>query len=445
VRHQQPAPTGLERFLNLFTEVRAGEGVPAVLLAANVFILLAAYYVLKPVREALILAGGGAEVKSYAAAGQALLLLVAVPLYGGIASRVDRRTLINGVTLFFAACLVLFYLLAQAGIPLGVPFFLWIGIFNLMITAQFWGFANDLYTPETGKRLFVLVAFGASAGAVVGSWVTGLVIEPVGVRQLMLVAAAMLVASLVFTNAVHARHDARARRPHDDAPLGDGNGFALVLADRYLLLLALLALLLNWVNTTGEYLLGRIALDAAERRVASGAAGGLDAEALVGQFYASFFTVVNLTGMLLQLFVVSRVLRWFGVGTSLLVLPLLSLGGYALAAALPILTVVRWAKTAENATDYSLQSTVRQVLFLPTSREEKYKAKQAIDTFFVRAGDVFSAALVFAGTTWLAFGVREFALVNVVLAGAWLALAVLIGREHARRVRGNEEAARPAA
>jgi AAA family ATP:ADP antiporter len=130
---------------------------------------------------------------------------------------------------------------------------------------------------------------------------------------------------------------------------------------------------------------------------------------------------------------------------SLLVLPALSLGGYVLAAVMPVLVVVRWAKTAENATDYSLQSTVRQVLFLPTSREEKYKAKQAIDTFFVRIGDMLSGALVFAGTTWLAFGVREFALVNVALAGVWLGLAVWLGREYAQRVETADEPAKRAA
>lgn len=115
-------PNSLERFLRLFTEVRAGEGATALLLTLNVFILLSAYYIVKPVREALILAGGGAEIKSYAAAGQALLLLVAVPIYARLVSRLPRRRLINVVTLFFIGCLVAFYLLAQLELPLGVIF-----------------------------------------------------------------------------------------------------------------------------------------------------------------------------------------------------------------------------------------------------------------------------------------------------------------------------------
>ena len=435
--------TPLERFLSLFTEVRSGEAVSALLLALNIFLILTAYYVLKPVREALILAGGGAEIKSYAAAGQALLLLAAVPFYGWLASRVSRRVLINGVTLFFAGCLLLFYGLAQLHVPLGVVFFLWVGIFNLMVPAQFWAFANDLYTPDAGKRLFVIVAFGASLGAVAGSYVDSLLIAPLGVYELMLVAAGILALSLLLTNGVDRRERARRREAapstavaaEADEPLKGRGAFALVFRTRYLVLIALLMLVLNWVNTTGEYILGRTVVAAAEQALASGGAGGLSKEQLIGAFYADFFTVVNIVGLLLQLFVVSRVLKYFGVGVAILVLPLIALGGYLIAAFYPVLAMVRWAKTAENATDYSVQNTVRQVLFLPTTREQKYKAKQAIDTFFVRAGDVLSAVVVFAGTTWLALSTQGFALFNVALVLAWLGIAFLIGR-HYRRLAG---------
>ncbi|MCB1161817.1 hypothetical protein KDL67_03940, partial [bacterium] len=156
--------SALDRFLGLFAEVRAGEGLSALLLAVNVFLLLTSYYIMKPVREALILtAPGGAELKSYMSAGQTLLLLLFVPAYARLASRLPRRRLLNGVTLFFAACLVAFWLLGTStALPLGVPFFLWIGIFSVSLVAQFWSFANDLYTPEQGKRLFAILGFGAS-------------------------------------------------------------------------------------------------------------------------------------------------------------------------------------------------------------------------------------------------------------------------------------------
>jgi AAA family ATP:ADP antiporter len=216
---------------------------------------------------------------------------------------------------------------------------------------------------------------------------------------------------------------------------GKGEGpFKLVFKCRYLLLIALLIMLLNWVNTTGEYILGSVVEDSAAAAVAAAGAGGLTEGEFIGAFYSKFFAVVNGLGLFIQLFLVSRVIKYLGARTALLVLPLIALGGYALLAFYPILSIVRWAKTAENATDYSLQNTMRNVIFLPCTREQKYKAKQAIDSFFWRAGDVLSAAVVFIGTTYLAMQASQFAIVNIVLVLVWLVLAVLIGREYMKLV-----------
>jgi ATP:ADP antiporter, AAA family len=455
----------LDRALRLVTEVRPGEGLSALLLALDVFLLLAAYYVIKPVREALILAGGGAEVKSYAAAAQAVLLLGLVPAYGALADRLPRRRLLNAVTGFFVACLAGFYLLARAALPVGVVFFLWVGIFNLMIVAQFWSFANDLYTKEQGERLFPVVAFGGSLGAVMGSALAGRLIPLLGVPQLLLVAAGLLALATMIGNVVDARERGRCeaglppRFTTEKIPAATGEyliqggadsqkltvsltgatgrrgTFRLVFAERYLFLIALMILVLNWVNTTGEYILGRTVAGAAAAAVAAGTAGGLSEGEYIGRFYSEFFFAVNLAGLVVQLFAVSRLLKYAGVRVAVMILPVIALGGYALLAFAPILAVVRWVKTAENATDYSLQNTVRNVLFLPTSREQKYKAKQAIDSFFVRAGDVLSAGLVYAGTA-LGLGATGFARVNLILALAWVLLALAVGRGYARKVAG---------
>ena len=153
----------------------------------------------------------------------------------------------------------------------------------------------------------------------------------------------------------------------------------------------------------------------------------------IAKFYADFFSVVNVLGLLVQLFLVSRILKYLGIRFAILFLPMIALGGYAFLAFYPVLAVVRWAKTAENATDYSLQNTVRHALFLPTTREQKYKAKQAIDSFFVRAGDVLSAGLVFVGVNWLLFKTEQFAMVNLGLVIVWITLAILIGRENRKQ------------
>jgi AAA family ATP:ADP antiporter len=353
--------------------------------------------------------------------------------------------------------LLLFYLaltiFGQDRTLLAILFFLWVGIFNLMVPAQFWSLANDVYTPAEGKRLFVIVAFGASAGAVVGGIVTDWLIEPVGINQLFLVSAAVLVLATLLTNVVEAREQ---RRPAKRSPqnveeaeerFSKEGAFRMVLRSRYLLLIALLILIVNWVNTNGEFILGDRVKETFQRSVAEelGSAASPDVvdqqvRVQIGDFYAKFLTVVNVVGLVVQLLLVSRILKYLGIRVALLILPCIALGGYTLLALAPILSVIRWAKTAENATDYSLQNTVRQALFLPTTREQKYKAKQAIDTFFWRAGDVLSAVLVYVGLNWLRLSTAGFASVNIGLVLVWIILALRIGQEHQRRTAGDGNA-----
>ena len=440
-------PSLLDRLLRLFTEVRAGEGLTALLLLINVFLILGAYYFIKPVREALILSESGAEVKSYAAAGQAVLLLGLVPLYGRLASRFPRKPLINVVTFFFAGCLVAFWALAQADVSIGIAFYLWVGIFNVMIVAQFWSFANDVYTKEEGERLFAIVAFGAAAGAVVGTWFSGEVIGLFGVSGAMIGGAVLLSSSLALTNWVDARKgvgtdsgggdrdpDESGGKDRDEdpssRPLADIGAFKLLLDKKYLLLIAFLILLLNWVNTTGEYILGRVV---EERALEMFQDENQAMQSWIGQFYSRFYFWVNVIELGIQAFLVSRIIKHLSVRWALLILPVLAFGAYTLMIFYPVLGVIRWAKTLENATDYSLQNTLRHALFLPTTREEKYKAKQATDTIFWRAGDVLSAVLVFVGAEILAFSTANFALANAALVLGFFFVSWKVGAGYRRR------------
>jgi ATP:ADP antiporter, AAA family len=431
--------SGLERFLGLFTDVHAGEGATALLLSLNIFLILMAYYVLKPVREALILGEGSAELKTYMSAVQVVVLAFVVPYYGRLVARFARMRLINIVTVFFLSCLFLFYVLAQFKVPLAIVFFVWIGIFNLMVVAQFWSFANDVYSKEEGERLFAIVGFGASLGAVVGSRVADRLIDKIGVYELMLVGAAVLIAELMITNRIDRRETGRrpaAAKPAAAAaksPQASGtNGFAMVFQTKYLLMIAIMLMLLNWVNTTGEYILGSIVKEHAVKMIADGQAGGLSEAQLIGDFYSKYFTAVNVLGLLLQLFVVSRVVKYLGIPWAVMILPMLSFSAYNIIALYPALMAVLAAKVAENSTDYSLNNTVRNMLFLPCTYEQKFSAKQAIDSFFVRMGDVLSAALVFVGTGILSLDPRGFAAVNVTIVAVWLFLAWRVGRQYAK-------------
>ena len=424
-----PRRTLLDRCLLLFSEVHEGEGVSVLLLAANVFLLLGTYYILKTIREPLILSQpGGAEMKSYAAAAQTALFLLLLPLYGILGSHCNRMRLIAATSAFFVADLAAFFLAGMAGLHIGVSFYIWVGVFNMFVVAQFWSFANDLYTEEQGRRLFPIAGTGASLGAWLGAlfakWLFG-IFSP---YQMMAIAAVLLVACLGITYAAHRREISRgnpagARRAAQ--PLDRKGGFQLIARDRYLLLIAAAILLLNLVNTNGEYIVSRFVSESAQNLPQAAQA------AFIGRFYGDYFSWVNLIGLLMQTFLVSRLFRWIGVGGALLVLPVISLTGYSMLAFAPVLAVVRRVKILENSTDYSLNNTVRHALFLPTSREAKYKAKAAIDTFFVRGGDVVSAACVFAGTRWLGLTVSRMALLNITLVLAWLTLVVFIRRRHA--------------
>ena len=416
----------LDRTLSLFTDVHAGEGATAALMLVNIFLLLLCYSITKIVREPLILLGGGAEVRSYAAAGQALVLMAFVPFYGWFASRVDRVKLLVGVTLFFVVCIEVFAVAVSAGVPyIGVAFFIWVGIFNISLIAQFWSFANDIYVKEAGDRLFPTIMIGMTAGAPIGSFVAGHLFGMGFAPQVILqISAVLLLATLGLYLLVNAREARRTAAPQE--PLAAAGGFELVFRSPYLRLIAILIVLLNVVNTTGEYLIARLLTRHAQALAAVNP--GFNTQAYIGEFFGSYQLWVNVAALLLQLFVASRLVKFLGLRGALLALPLIALGGYATIAAGAGFAIVRWIKTAENATDYSIMNTARQLLWLPTSREEKYKSKQAIDTFFTRGGDVLSAAVVYFGS--MRMDIAGFAAANVVLTLIWITVAVLILRQH---------------
>jgi ATP:ADP antiporter, AAA family len=430
------APGLLDRLLRLFSDVRPGEAGTAVLLLVNLFLLLVGYYILKTVREPLILATGGAEMKAYASAGQALTLMGFVPLYSWLASRVDRLKLIVCLLAFFIVVIELFYLSARGAVPyVGFAFFIFVGIFSLATIAQFWAYANDLYPKQAGDRLFPIIAIGATGGSWLGSWIAEELFKAdVHLYNMLHITVALLAVHLLIYWIVNRREGARAGQPRAAAQttLGGPGGFSLVFNSPYLRLIALLLVILNLVNTTGEYILGRLVVGAASAAAAANPA--LSRESFIGSFYGSYFFWVNVAALVIQAFLVSRIVKYLGIAGVILALPLVALGAYSTIALGASLSVVLWAKTAENATDYSVMNTGKQMLWLPTRREEKYKAKQAVDTFFVRTGDLLSAGLVYVGTTWLALGAKGFALSNLILIVAWLAVAGLLLREHRRLV-----------
>jgi ATP:ADP antiporter, AAA family len=435
-------PSLLDRALGIVTEVRAGEGLTAVLLATALFLLLMAYYIIKPVREALILQHpAGAEYKSWLGAAIAVLLLGVVPAYSKLADRLPRNRLVSGVTLFFAANLVLFYAVAatpsvRESVLLSLIFFVWVGIFNMMTVAQLWAFANDVYTQERGKRLFVIVGLGASLGAIAGGEVTTALSSVLDIFGMLLVSALALVGVALIILVVHRRESARARAkdapPAPSEPRDRSGAFAMVVRHRYLALIAAFSLVFSFVNSNGEYMFGKLIKAAAAAQVEQGSLAPADLRSFIAGQFNDYLKYTSWLSFLLQSLVVSRLIKRAGFGVAFFVFPMIALlDGLAVAIA-PVLAVLFVGKVAENAADYSLNNTLRNMLWLPTTREMKYKAKQAVDTFFVRMGDVASGVWVALAAGMLQLGVRAFAISNAVLVLAWLWLARAIIKEQRR-------------
>ena len=408
------------------TTIQPHERKLVALLTLDLFLLLTVYYILKIVREPLVLLDGGVVSRNAARGAQAVILVVLVPTYGFLANHTHPRRLVTGVFTFFLVTLLSFPLLVRLHVPLGFAFFVWLGIFSITAIAQFWSLANDVFSEEAGKRLFPVIAAGATVGAIVGAQIVVVSSRWLTPSGLMLVSAGVLAMCVALTQlARHAAESLPSTPPNGPTPDHRG-GFRLVLTNPYLLLIGLTILLLNLINTTGDQVMAMLV-----QQHAAQLPGKAARAQFMMTFYGNFQTWVSMLTAALQIFLVSRVLRKAGVGGALLVLPLIAFMGYGLLAVAPALVITRSLKILENSTDYSLQNTVQQVLFLPTTRDAKYKGKAATDTFFVRFGDLGSWALVALAlrSGWTA---TKLSLINVAAAGGWTVLVLLLGRRYRR-------------
>ena len=432
---EKSAGAWLKRSLFLGVELRPGETAGVLAMFASLFLILFTAYLLKPAREMLILTEGTAEIRSYAVALQALLLLFFIPLYGKFSRGFDSFRYMQIVTAVCVATLVAFAAAGKSGIAVSVPYFVWLGAYSVLIIAQFWAYASELYSREAGERLFVIVALGASLGAWIGSAASREMVNYLDAYGLM-IAGAIILALSSLPAGIAARSIPAGSRGDEQAAESPAQpsifaGFQLVLSRRYLMLMAGFVIMLNLVNTTGEYLLSAIL----ETMYAEGAAAGtieVDKGTYVGRFYGGFYFVVNLLGVLIQFFLVSRLIRYAGFSIAFLLTPMVIFLGYASLALLPVIGWFRYFKMAENILDYSLQNTARQMLYLPLSRQEKYEARAVIDPFGQRLGDLLQAGLIFAGLHLLGWASNDFIPLAALMAAGTLVLAILIVRERSR-------------
>ena len=443
----------LERFLCVFTEVRPGEGTNALLMFVNVFLILCAYYFVKPLREGWIAVSdlGGLskmEVKAYSSFGQSLLLIPVVWYFGRLSGRYRRSDLFNRSTLFCMANLIFFWAV-QPGLFIenlpysGIIFYLWVGMFGVFVVAQFWAFAADIYSEERGNRMFPLIAVGATSGAACGSWLTEILVNSrlFSTEWLLIVAMVPLAASVVLYRLVDHRMSEQTIEPVRRRKLADNrqdagqSAITIIFSSRFLLATAAITLILSWVNTNGENLLFRVVQEylreqALIQRIS-------DSERLLAftrdgttAFYGDFYFWVNIIALMLQSFVASRILKFGGFRALLLAMPVVALVSYTTMAVVPILSIVKAMKVAENSTDYSINNTARNVLWLPASAEIKYKGKPTIDSLCVRIGDGVAALTVLIGVQVLALSTQSFFILNILLVLIWIFFALVLIREH---------------
>lgn len=426
--HSESDFSALERVLRLGGDVHPGEGLKVLSLSFVLFMFMFTAYILKPVREELILVQSGSELKSYTTAFQALLLLFLVPLYGYFSRHFDGRRFMIGIVSFFCISFAGFVAASLAGYPIGIVFYVWIGAFGVLGISQFWAYASDRLSEQDGQRLFGLIAFGASLGALIGALTAKAIPPELDSRILLAVGVLTLFIAQLPVIFSHRKGSGALKAPKEE-PRSWLNAFKLIAANRYLQLIAIFILLFSWSNSLGEYLVSLLVEMQYDQSLEQGEMG-LSKSAYIKQFYGSYFLAVNVASTLLQFFVVSRFINYFGVKVSLIVVPLFIFIGYSLVLFVGALLLFKIVKIVENSLDYSLMNTVKQVLYIPTSREERYEARALIETLCVRCGDMLQGLTVFIGLNVFATGPKSFIYMVAGVAGLVVLLALRIGHSH---------------
>lgn len=389
------------------------------------FVLLCAYYIIRPMRDEMGILGGVDNLQ-WLFTGTLLAMTAAVPLFGWVSSRFPRRQFLPYVYFFFILTLLLFYSLMSEGASPYVAraFFIWASVFNLFVVSVFWSFMSDLYSNAQARRLFGFIAAGGTVGALTGPAVTTLLVQPLGARNLLLVSAALLALAIVCIMQLSSWSASRqpdeipAGRTAEDTAIGGGiwQGIGLVLRSPYLLGICLLMLLFTTLATFLYFMQAQIIRDAftdSAQRTA---------------VFAGIDLAVNALTLLLQLFITSRLIKWFGLAAVLTIVPLLLATGFATLGLAPVLSVLLVVQVIRRAGNYALMRPAREMLYVVLSREEKYKAKNFIDTVVYRSGDAISA-WVYAGMRSAGVTLSGIALVAVPLALVWAWIAFGLGKQ----------------
>jgi ATP:ADP antiporter, AAA family len=414
-------------------DIRQGEVRAALASFTFFFFVLSSYFILRPLRDVVAVAAGVRGLP-WLFAGTLVAMLVANPLFSSLVVRFPVRRFIPLTYHFFALNLLAFYAViritgvdsARAGSWIGPAFYIWTSVFNLFVPSVFWSLMADVFRSEQAKRLFGFIGVGGTLGSIAGSTVTATLALRIGTVNLLLVSIALLEIAVFIVLRFPAS-------PRPDVPPGDvpgraesrpigGStwaGFTGVVRSPYLLGIAFFLLLYTFGSTFLYFqqadIIGQSYTTAESRAT----------------ILARIEIAVQTLTVITQIFLTGRLMRWLGLGTTLALLPALSVIGFTALAALPVLTTVVAFTVIRRGTNFGITNPAMEVLFTVVSREEKYKAKSFIETFVYRAGDQI-AAWIYGGLDRVGFTGTGTALFAVPFAAAWMGLAIWLGRRQAR-------------
>ncbi len=423
--HHPVRETAIDRLLNRLARVQPGEWAAVLWSFAYFFCLLCGYYVLRPVRDEMgIQAGVGNLPWLFTATFFAML--AAAPLFGWVSSRFPRRQFLPFVYLFFVANLLLFYLVFRQKAALEVTtkaFFVWVSVFNLFVVSVFWSFMADLYDTGQARRLYGFIAAGGSLGAITGPALTTTLASSLGPVNLLLVSAGFLLVAIYCIQRLGNWSAARAgpgQAPPRDMLVGGGvlDGIKLVGRSRYLLGICLYVALYSTLSTFlyfQQQQIVKATIASSEQRTA---------------LFASLDLAVNASTFVLQLLLFSRFLRRFGLAAGLVLVPLFSVAGYMALGFVPTLTVLIVFGVLRRVGEFTISKPARETLFNALSADQKYKAKNFMDTAVYRAGDMASG-WIFTGLQQVGMALAGIAFLSVPIAAAWAGIGLWLARRHA--------------
>jgi AAA family ATP:ADP antiporter len=426
------SPSPIDRFmqnlLQRFLRVKADEVRVLAWSFSYFFSLLCSYYIIRPMRDEMGIAGG-VEHLQWLFSGTFVVMLAAVPLFGWVSSRFARRRFLPYVYYFFIVNLLVFYFLFRSDVThvwVARAFFIWVSVFNLFVVSVFWSFMADLYSNEQAKRLFGFIAAGGSVGALAGPVLTTVLAIPLGPTNLLLVSICFLLWAVfcidrLIRSCEQRRHDDPAgTTPSRDVEQAMGGGlFAgirLVLGSPYLLGICLLMLLFTTLATFLYFQQAQIIRD------------HFSDPAQRTMVFAAMDLAVNTLTILIQVFLTGRLVAWLGLPLTLSLIPLLLGAGFALLGYAPVLWVLVVVQVTRRAGNYAIMRPAREMLYVVLGREEKYKAKNFIDTAVYRAGDAASAWL-YAGLRAMGLSLGTIAWLAVPVAAGWAWLAYRLGQQ----------------